>query len=295
MGKLKSKFTNSVMRKLIVFACLFISAVSSVAQTGSKKGGAGKLFIIGGGERSQALMARMVAAAALGPADYMIVLPMASEQPDTGFKYLRAQIAGQMRQPVRMFDFNKHDVNDRKWVDSLAGARLIYILGGDQNRFMKSVAGTPVSDAIHRAFANGALIAGTSAGAAVMSRYMITGQQLLKKDYKETFDRLYRDNVEFADGLGLLNHTIIDQHFIRRSRYNRLLSALAEHPGYTAVGIDEGTAILVQGNRAEVVGDSQVIRLASPSKLQKTASGQFKFSEVDFGLYTAGDVFKLKP
>ncbi|WP_239495075.1 cyanophycinase [Pedobacter yulinensis] len=289
------KFINRLRPAALLVALLLVAALPAASRQGKTPSGKGKLFIIGGGERSDALMARMVKAANLGPADYVIVLPMASEQPDTGFKYVGAQLARQVSQKIRMFDFSKHDVNDSRWIDSLAGARLIYILGGDQNRFMKVVSGTPVFKAIHRAFANGAMVAGTSAGAAVMSRYMITGQQLLEKNYRETFDRLHKDNVAFAEGLGLLQHTIIDQHFIRRSRYNRLISALAEHPGYIAVGIDESTAILVQGDRAEVVGESQVLRFARPANLKVRAGKLLSFSDLQFGLYTDGDVFKLKP
>jgi len=274
---------------LILIACLAIGAVH--AQNVAK----GNLFIIGGGERSDALIGQMLQTASLKTNDYIIVLPMASEIPDTGFKYISAQIKKHSPHLVKNFNFSKHDVRDKKWTDSLAGAKLIYILGGDQSRFMKSVLGTPVYTAIHQAYQNGATIAGTSAGAAVMSKYMITGSQLLDTVYKETFNKLLDQNVEFAEGLGLLQHTIIDQHFLRRSRYNRLISALASHPDMVCVGIDEGTAIIVHGNKAMVAGDSQVIRFASPKNLQKTSNGLFKFSEAEFGVFSAGDVIAIKP
>ncbi|RYY05760.1 MAG: cyanophycinase, partial [Sphingobacteriaceae bacterium] len=226
--------------------------------------------------------------------DYIIVLPMASEIPDTGFKYINTQLKIQTSVPIRNFNFSKHDVNDIKWVDSLAGAKLIYILGGDQNRFMKSVLNTPVYTAIHKAYQNGATIAGTSAGAAVMSKYMITGVQLRDKKYNETFDKLWDKNIEFSEGLGLLNHTIIDQHFLKRNRYNRLISALAAKPGDICVGIDESTAIIVRGNKATVTGESQVLRFASPKNPRKTASGLLTFKNIDMGIYSTGDVIHIK-
>ncbi|RYZ61003.1 MAG: cyanophycinase, partial [Chitinophagaceae bacterium] len=197
--------------------------------------------------------------------------------------------------PVRNFNFAKHPVTDKAWVDSLAGARLIYILGGDQNRFMKTVLGTPVYGAIHQAYKNGATIAGTSAGAAVMSRYMITGSQLRDSVYKETFDKLWDNNIAFAEGLGLLQNTIIDQHFLKRSRHNRLLTALADKPQMVCVGIDESTAVIVRGNVATVVGESQVLRLANPKGAKATASGLITFKNAELGLFAAGDSFRIKP
>jgi len=255
----------------------------------------GKLFIIGGGERPDALMKQMLETAALKANDYIIVLPMASEIPDTGFLYFTRQIKKLTAHPIRNFNFSRHDVNDHIWIDSLKNARLIYILGGDQSRFMKCVWGTPVYKAIHEAYAKGATIAGTSAGAAVMSKHMITGKQLRDTVYKETFNKLWDKNIEFSEGLGLLQHTIIDQHFLKRNRYNRLISALAAHPEMVCVGIDESTAIIVQGNSATVAGESQVIRLANPQNLKITSKGLFKFDQAAFGVFSAGDKLMVKP
>jgi len=255
----------------------------------------GKLFIIGGGSRSDALIKDLVTTSGLKSTDYVIVLPMASEEPDTGFKYIDLQIKKHTQAKVRNFDFAKFGVGRKGWVDSLQNAKLIYILGGDQNRFMKSVLNTPIYQAIHQAYQKGGTIAGTSAGAAVMSKYMITGKQLLVKDYKETFNQLLDKNIELAEGLGLLTHTIVDQHFIKRNRYNRLLSALALHPEMVMVGIDESTAIVIQGNKARVTGDSQVVRMAQPEKLATTSTGLIKSTNIQFGLFAHGDVFEVKP
>jgi cyanophycinase len=280
------------MKKL--FLSLLFAAFSLLVSAQSNQA-KGNLFIIGGGNRSDALMKEMLNTAALKANDYIIVLPMASEIPDSGFKSMATQLKKLDQNNVRNFNFSKHDVNDKKWVDSLVGAKLIYILGGDQSRFMKSVLNTPVYTAIHKAYQNGATIAGTSAGAAVMSKYMITGKQLLDTVYKETFNKLWDKNIEFTQGMGLLENTIIDQHFLKRNRYNRLISALAAHPDLVCVGIDESTAIIVHGNKATVAGESQVIRLANPKELKKTDKGLLKLKQADFGIFTAGDVIDIKP
>lgn len=287
------------MRRLFThLICLLLFAASLNLSAQTRKASAttakGSLFIIGGGERSDALIGQLLATANMGPRDYIIVLPMASSIPDTSFSDFSAQLRLHTKLPIRNFDFNKHDARDPKWVDSVAHARLIYILGGDQSRFMKAVLNTPVYAAIHKAYQNGSTIAGTSAGAAVMSKFMITGVQLRDSTYKETFDKLWDQNIEFSEGLGLLEHTIIDQHFLKRSRYNRIISALAAKPGYMGVGIDEGTAIIVKGSKATVAGDSQVLRFVSPEKAQ-VVNGYLKFKHIDLGIYTAGDVIDIKP
>lgn len=276
------------------FLLTFLLGVSLFANAQSKTA-KGNLFIIGGGNRSHELMKQMLQTAELKPSDYIIVLPMASEVPDVGFGTLSTQLQKLDPRTIKNFNFARHDVNDKKWTDSLANAKLIYILGGDQSRFMNVVLNTPVYAAIHKAYQNGATIAGTSAGAAVMSKYMITGKQLLDTVYKETFNKLWDKNIEFSQGMGLLENTIIDQHFLKRNRYNRLISALAAYPDLVCVGIDESTAIIVHGTKATVAGESQVIRLANPKSLKTTDKGLLKFNQAEFGIFSAGDVIDIRP
>src|SRR5690606_3561987 len=91
---------------------------------------------------------------------------------------------------------------------------------------------------------------GTSAGAAVMSTPMITGDERhpggSRPDSTEPFMTIARDNIITSTGFGLIDGAILDQHFLRRKRHNRLVSAVLEHPKLLGVGIDESTALLVQ-------------------------------------------------
>lgn len=275
-----------------IFLILFSLSLYIAAQAQSAKG---NLFIIGGGDRSEDLIKQMVKTANFKANDYIVVLPMASGVPEEGYAYISSQLKPHTDATVKNFNFSKHDVNDQKWLDSLRGAKLIYILGGDQNRFMKVVLNTPIYAAIHKAYANGSTIAGTSAGAAVMSKYMITGQHLIDTAAKDGFNKLWDKNIEFSEGLGLLQNTIIDQHFIKRNRYARLISSLAAHPELVCVGVDEGTAIIVHDTKATVAGESQVIRIANPQNLRKTGKGLIKFNQAEFGIFTAGDIIPIKP
>src|SRR5258705_3247248 len=271
----------------VLFACI-ASWLLFIGQPVSSQQTKGKLFIIGGGDRSPALMKALVTAAALKEKDYTVVLPMSSAFPDTAFYYFKADLEVVCTNAIVNFNFTKDKVNDKNWLDSVEHAKLIFITGGDQDRFMQAVLNTPVYTAIHNAYKNGATIGGTSAGAAVMSEYMITGNQLTDTTYYPTFRKLVHNNIEFKKGLGLLTSVIIDQHFIARSRYNRLLSALAKYPFYSCIGIDEATAIVVWGNKITVAGQRQVIVMRKPEGLKITAEGLIKMKDIQVSIYTAG-------
>lgn len=280
------------MKKLFfLLATLFIqSCIGLHAQKPHPKG---NLFIIGGGDRPPSLVKSLLATAPLSRNDYIVVLPMSSEEPDSSFYYFKKDISPECSNTIVNLNFTKGNVNNKQWLDSLLHAKLIFITGGDQERFMNVVLNTPVFDAIHKAYNNGSTIAGTSAGAAVMSKQMITGKEYSDTTYRETFRKLHDKNIELKEGLGLLDNAIIDQHFIVRSRYNRLLSALAKYPSLSCIGIDEETAIIVQGNKVRVTGDGQVFIFKDPKGLKVTSGGLIKFTDLQVSIYTAGDEFLI--
>ena len=255
----------------------------------------GKLFIIGGGSRGPALVERMILEAGLDTAGYAVILPMASSEPDSAIFYAKKQFTAKGISNVVGMHFKVNDTVNQSTIDSLEQARLIYISGGDQRRFMQIVAKTTIEEAIKQAHQQGAMIAGTSAGAAVMSQMMITGDEKKHPDYQSTFSSLEFENIIIADGLGLLdNDIIIDQHFVERSRYNRLLTAIIEFPDKIGMGISESTALLVSGDSAEVVGRSQVVKLSNPEGNQKIANGLLGAENLNLSVYLPGDKFKLK-
>ncbi len=281
------------LRKFVSFCfTMTLFCFASTAQT-NPASPTGKLFIIGGGNRPPSLMKSLLKIAAPGAKDYVVVLPMSSEEPDTSYYYFKEDFKQVSDRPLANFNFTPQTVNNKTWLDSLQHARLIFITGGDQERFMKIVLNTPVYDAIHRAYQNGATIAGTSAGAAVMSRHMITGKELCDTIYEATFSRLVDKNIEIKPGLGLLTNAVVDQHFVVRSRYNRLLSALALYPSLACIGIDEETAIIVEGNKITVTGKGQVIVLQNPKELEITTNKLIKFKDIEFSIYTDGDKFLI--
>jgi cyanophycinase len=270
---------------LLILITLFIWVKPIQAQ--------GKLIIIGGGSRPDALVERIIQEAGLRSGGYVAILPMSSADPDSSVYYAKQQFLKKQIEALYGFNFKKGEAIQASKVDSIRTAKLIYITGGDQNRFMEIVKGTEIEKAIHDAYKNGSVISGTSAGAAVMSKYMITGQELKHPNYAETFKTIETENVELKSGLGLLPSVIIDQHFLIRSRHNRLLSAVIEHPEMTCIGIDEATAILVNGKHVEVLGDSQVLVYSNPRKSKKLLNNKLGASGLTLNVYLPGDRFKL--
>lgn len=255
----------------------------------------GHLFIIGGGTRSQGLIDEMVKVADLDPEDYIVILPMANAHPLKSSEDIKGQIQQSCSNKIRILNFDSTSIHNQAWIDSLSEARLIYMVGGLQLDFMKVVLNTPIYTAIHQAFDQGSTIAGTSAGAAVMSKVMITGKGVNSQKYQK-FRKVEYDHVATDTGLGLLpSHTIIDQHFIVRSRYNRLISVLAAYPEFLCVGINESTAIVCDGDSGRVVGERQVVLLSNLEGLSAAEEDKLiSFDDLHFSLLKAGDTFELR-
>lgn len=254
----------------------------------------GKLFIIGGGKRPAEMVKSMVKISGVDSSGYIVILPMSSSIPDTASYYGKKQFTDLGLKNVFALNFNDSlDITTER-ADSIKNASLIYISGGDQNRFMEIVDGTLIYDAIHDAYKKGALIAGTSAGAAVMSAKMITGNEHKHPEYTGNFRTIESNNIEIKNGLGLIENAIIDQHFIWRMRMNRLISACLENPEETGIGIDESTAILVENNKATVYGESQVIVLRHKTAETKIVNGLLGAQELELNIFLPGDSFEIQ-
>ena len=205
----------------------------------------GHLLIIGGNGTSADIVGRALSAGG-GAAGRVVIFPQASELAETGADAVKMWTDAGFGQAV---------VADPK--DPAAAIRMvrdatfIWFPGGDQTRLMKAVENTGIPEEIRARYAEGALIGGTSAGAAVMSRVMITGEADLQS--------ITAGKTETAPGLGLFPRAIVDQHFLKRQRVNRLISAVLDHPDLVGIGIDETTAIFVTGGAFEVLGKNTVV------------------------------------
>jgi len=288
MVKLILKFISNFRMKKYLFFLVFLAFNFTFSQNSK-----GKLFIIGGGSRPDFLVDRMIKEAGLKSGETVAIFPHASEEQDSSFYYAKQQFE---KRNLKALDcaFKKDEKLPPSKLDSLKTAKLIYIGGGDQVRFMEIINSNPeVKNLLKSAYQNGKMIAGTSAGAAVMSEVMITGNQLKYKDYENTFDNIEIKNVETKQGLGFIKTAVIDQHFVVRSRYNRLLSLIIENPTYKGIGIDEGTAILVKNGEAEVVGRAQVIVFKNPKQSKKLNGDKLGAQGITLDIYLNGEKFKF--
>jgi len=200
---------------------------------------------VGGGATDDRIVSRALELAG-GRSAIVAVLPQSSELADAGDSSV------EMWKKAGAKDARKVLFEDRAAARrAIESATLIWMPGGDQNRFMKEISGTGLDDLIRARHAAGVVVGGTSAGAAILSKVMLTGDADLKSvDAGTTIT---------ASGLGLWPDVIVDQHFLKRQRGNRLIGAILDHPSLVGVGIDESTAVIVRGTRIEALGKSAVI------------------------------------
>jgi len=144
----------------------------------------------------------------------------------------------------------REDADDPRALEVVRQATGVFFTGGKQERIVDLLKGTQMDRLLHERYAQGLVVGGTSAGASVMSSAMIvTGDA-------ETHPR--PEIVETNDGLSFLPEVVVDQHFSQRGRLGRLLAAIAEMPRLLGLGIDENTAVIVNGDEFTVVGAGSV-------------------------------------
>ncbi|MEW9121099.1 MAG: cyanophycinase [Thermotaleaceae bacterium] len=146
---------------------------------------------------------------------------------------------------------SREDANHQEMIEEMLKGDCIFFSGGDQLRISSILGGTQIHENLHKAVNLGKVIAGTSAGASMMSEIMV-----VEGADKEAPSRC---TIKMAPGMGLIEGVIIDQHFNQRGRIGRLLSAIAQNPHSLGIGIDENTAIVVNHKgEFEVIGSGVV-------------------------------------
>lgn len=198
---------------------------------------------------------------------------------------------------VSSFLFSRAQAETDSLCARFDGATGVYFTGGDQARVTRVIVGTPLHRKLLRLYHDGAVMGGTSAGAAIMSKVMITGDELINKDSSNIFTSIMQGNVETVEGLGFLDEVVVDQHFVKRKRLNRLISVVLEHPTLPGIGIDESTAIIVSpGGHAEVMGVGTVVVFdpRGAAGIHADARGNLAARNIALHIYNAGETFNLK-
>lgn len=225
----------------------------------------GHLFIVGGGHRGPELWNAFVELAGGPGKARVLVIPLASAEPEESGRQVASGYIEHGATAADVFTPTRAEAEDPATGARLDGYTGIWFVGGSQDRITDVLAGTPLNRAIARRYREGAVIGGTSAGAAIMSDSMITGSQILEGEdtvgyHGDEFRRIERGYIEIVPGLGYLPGAIVDQHFVRRERHNRLLSAVLERPSMVGLGIDESTAVVVNPDgRWDVIGESVAV------------------------------------
>ncbi|MHB8275747.1 MAG: cyanophycinase [Dermatophilaceae bacterium] len=182
----------------------------------------------------------------------IVVIPTASSFPDDAVQTYTA-IFSRLGAPevVTVDPPSRPAASDDALVQAIDNATGVFMTGGNQLKLAQLFVGTPLADAISRAHTRGVVVAGTSAGASIMSRFMIS----LGADGVTPRQRA----GQLTSGLGLLPGVIVDQHFDQRARYGRLMSLVASSPDLLGVGIDEDTAAEIRDGRMLTVLGSGAI------------------------------------
>ncbi len=213
----------------------------------------GYVIPIGGAEeqRGSPLVLRRFVKHCGGKNARIVIIPTASNLPDTGDKYIGIFTRIGVDEAVSLPINERVEAGRRDYLEQLEQATGIFITGGNQLRLSTILGGTEIAKKIRRLNAKGVHIAGTSAGAAIMPEHMIAGGS--------TGTVPSGDGVNLAPGLGLTNALLIDQHFSQRHRLGRLLTAISYNPFMLGIGLDEDTAIFIDPEHSfEVVGSGAV-------------------------------------
>ncbi|MEO8497299.1 MAG: cyanophycinase, partial [Planctomycetota bacterium] len=245
------KLMIGIDRVLAFAACMALGSAVDIARcTESQRqwidsdGIPGKLLICGGGELPERILDRFRELAG-GDAARLVIVPTASDvvNEKTDQKIIEFWRGWNVASVQILHTRSKEEANTPEFVAPLKEATGVWFGGGSQSRIAEAYVGTAVESELQALLERGGVIGGTSAGAAIQCKLMIASgnpEAILKT------------------GLDLLPGSVIDQHFRQRDRQPRLVRVLTEHPGYVGFGVDEATALLVDGRGLEIIGDNCV-------------------------------------
>lgn len=257
----------------------------------TESGKAGTLIIIGGHEdkEGERLILREVVRHLQG--GKLVLATVASHEPE-GYADAYRKALGDLgvTELVELYVQDRSETLDPTKLALFDGAAGVFFSGGDQLRISSQIGDTPIERRVRDIFAAGGLVAGTSAGASVMSDTM-----LVKGSSRESY-RI--GDLHMAPGIGLVRDVIIDQHFAERGRIGRLLGAVAHNPRVLGIGIDEDTAIVVEGGQFSVIGSGAVYAVdgagITHSNIAEARSDRaLSLYDVRLHVLSAGDAFHL--
>ncbi len=210
----------------------------------------GSLIVAGGALSDPAVFARFVELAG-GPAAPIVIIPTAGggDDYDQFFSGRRAFERAGATNIVILHTYDPEVADTEAFAAPLADARGVWFTGGRQWRLADAYLNTRVHEMLWAVLERGGVIGGSSAGASIQGSYLVRGDTRT-------------NTVMMGDhevGLGFLKGVGIDQHLLRRNRHFDLIEVIRAKPELLGIGIDENTAILVRGDRFEVIGQSYAV------------------------------------
>jgi cyanophycinase len=252
----------------------------------------GTLIVIGGNESKEGHRPILELIAKRATAGKLVVVTVASEEPEQQWHTYQKTFKALGVARLEQFDArSREELLEQSRPETLDERTVIFFAGGDQMKIASKFGGTPLCDRLRELYAQGALIAGTSSGASVMAEVMMAAGESESSQHGQ-------DSVRLAPGLGLISGVIIDQHFAERGRMGRLLAAVAQNPRLLGIGIDENTALVLQGHEhAAVIGSGAVYIVDGRSITHTNASESEDQAISVFGatvhVLNSGDRFDL--
>ena len=265
---------------------LFVAAALLLAPSARSEApasrGPGPVVAVGGGPLAPAVYAHMLRLAG-GKNARVVVFPQASKRADGSIDIGHWTEGGAKN--VRAFVNLR--AQRRAVLKALQKADIIWFGGGAQLRLMKALKGAKLVEAILARHRQGALVAGTSAGAAVLSEVMLSGK--VKRPLRPGKQVTYR-------GLGLWPEVIVDQHFVVRKRFGRLFTAVLDHPSRVGLGIGESAAVLWRSHtgQLEVISNGIVVVVDARSATIRPKRSFQQATGVTVHTLTRGDRWALR-
>jgi cyanophycinase len=223
-----------------LFTLAFVSCIASMpqAETPQPPKTSPRFVLVGGGNTPEEARAKFIALAG-GEKAHIILIPSASSRPDCAARAMSAWRGEKIASLDYIHVKSKDEANDPKVYRKLRNATGVWFGGGDQLRLCRAYSGTAVDREIKKLLKRGGVLGGTSAGASCVSAVMVWG------------------NTSY-DGFGVLPQYVIDQHFDTMERLDRLTVIIRGHPDLIGLGIDESTALVIEGDKMSVFGNGGV-------------------------------------
>ncbi len=267
--------------------------VNKLKLRSKKKSKKGLLIVIGGHEDKENERVILKEIANQTGRSKIVIVTIASQIPEEVWVDYKKIFNDLGVKNIAHFSISQHDeAREPKHLETFENAQTVFFTGGDQLKITSKLGGSPIFDRIMEIYRSGGVIAGTSAGAAIMGKTMLVGG--------ENAESHKVGNWMMAPGLGFVEDIIVDQHFAQRGRIGRLLGAVALNPGILGIGIDENTAILIRDDQTfKVIGENAVYvvdgqNLTSTNISEAAADKAMSMHNVALHILAQNESFDLK-